>query len=325
MAVLTTSALVAACGGGGGDAAGNTTVTTTTTTTSAASTIQNSGITAATYGVGSDKLAGYAYLNAQRLACGFGLLQQDVKLDIAAQAHADYQINNNTSGHGENSVAFPVGFTGANVYDRNLAAGYSSTTWGEGIAYSFPAYGTDLGQTNLKDLFAAPYHGRTLLLGYRDIGIGVGSNALRRVYSINVATTDARSTQHLAGNVVATYPCAGTTGVLTKTYYDESPAPIAGRNLATQPIGHPVYVKARDGKNLMFSTVDLRVDGGNTALMLNRLDRTTDQNNSLTDGSMIIFMPDAPLATNTTYRFTAAGTNNGAAVNINFTFTTGAF
>lgn len=336
-AALMASALVAACGGGGGgdtvaDAGGGvmTTVASTTTTTAPASDIVTDPVAAPTYSAASDKLAAYQYLNSLRITCGFGPLQQSARIDIVAQGHADYLVTHNLMGHYEDQTAFPAGFIGADLPDRYAYASYPySMTYnlgaGEVVAMETARYGKDAGTANVMTLMSAPLHGFAMLLGFRDVGIGMSSGSGRNRFVMNFGSTADRPAQLLAGNAVTTYPCAGIAGLLSKTYANESPAPIPGRNLGTQPIGHPIYLKVRDGQTLTITSADLRVDGSVTALALIKRDKASDTSGLIPDNSVVYYMPDASLATNTTYRFTANGTNNGQAVSINFTFTTGAF
>lgn len=334
-ASIAAALLLTACGGGGGSAVSTdsapgstttTTVATTTTTTVASSIVSN--VNPANYGAGSNQRTAYDYLNAQRNACGFGLLQQSTQIDQAAQAHADYLSTNNVvNTHFENQQQFPTGFTGVQVNDRLIAAGYQPTVSTEVITGPITAsmFGLPLGEEAVRHLMAAPYHGMGVLGGTRDIGVGVNN---RGDYVINLGATVARSVQSPSTTDVLTYPCAGLTNVITKTYGNENPSPITGRNLQTQPIGHPIYVKVRDGQTLNLTAVDLRIDGSNTAVTLNTLNSDNDANNLITPyagKSLWILMPNTPLQANAMYRFTATGTNNGQPVNINFTFTTGGF
>ena len=57
----------------------------------------------------------------------------------------------------------------------------------------------------------------------------------------------AESTAQLPGsNDVLTYPCNGTTGV-NYQLKSEEPSPIPSRNLAANPVGHPILVTVRYG------------------------------------------------------------------------------
>ena len=72
---------------------------------------------------GSEDLAAFTLLNAEREHCGFGKLAQNAQLDAAAKAHADYQVINSVISHLE--VSGKPGFTGASPTNRIAAAGYA--------------------------------------------------------------------------------------------------------------------------------------------------------------------------------------------------------
>lgn len=320
--------LMAGCGGGGGGDTISSPVPLPTPVTIGESTIV-SEITASDYGAGSAKEGAYIYINAQRVACGFGALQQNARLDRAAQAHSDYlAINNISITHFEDETRFPNGFTGVFPQDRGTAQGYASTGYGEVIADdSLVLRGaTTSGQARVMDLFTGPYHGMAQLLSLREIGIGHNVSTRRGTLNINMGTRNGAPAQLLASNAVATYPCQGTTGILSQSYASEFPTPVPNRNIGAHanPIGHPIYVQVRDAQTLLLHSADLRKTDSSTPLALIKLDAASDHNHAL-QPNVIVYMPDAPLEKNTAYQFNAAGTNNGQAVNVSFTFSTGAF
>lgn len=336
--VLVAALLLAACGGGGGpadssNAGTSSTVTTTTSTTIAApvSTIVTT-VPPSNYTGGTVQSDAFIYMNAVRVNCGFGaLLQQNTHMDVAAQAHADWMMLNRQISHTEDSSLYPTGFYGTTHYDRATVSGYAWATYNEGALLTNDPRGAPLGQEYIMNLLVAPYHGKTLLAGYRDVGIGSATIPADNFFpvfnwiNIDYGTTAARPTQLLGGNDLVTYPCAGETGVLSKSYQNEVPAPVFGRNLQNSPIGHPIYIKVRDGQTLVLTSYSLQRIGVGISLPLILLNRASDTNARITDDSIAILMPDSPLAINSSYVFTATGTNNGQAVNINFTFSTGAF
>lgn len=324
--VLCVAIPLAGCGGSGGGS-DNTTVATTTTTTLPVSNIDNT-TPIGSYGAGSDKQAAFDYLNAQRIACGFGAVQQQAQIDQAAQAHADYLVLNNLAlTHYENQSQYPAGFTGVDVAARETAAGYNLASSDEVLIEAVQAYAPSYGEDAIKEFFVGPYHGYTQLLGFTDVGIGINA---RHDVAVDFGTTLSRPTQKLGWSDIATYPCAGTTGVLSQSYNDEVPAPIPGRNLLTNPIGTPIYIKARDNNVLTLTSYVLRMQGSTTPVGLMTLSRNNDPGGLIPDQSVMILIPTAPLAKNTTYVLTATGTNvywqqASSPVNISFTFTTGAF
>lgn len=114
------AAILAACGGGGTDPAAP--VTPPPVSNVQPSTIVTS-VPTATYAAGSEELAAFNLLNAERQRCGFGLLAQNTKLDQSSRAHASWLIANNFDGHIEDSNV-PNFFTGVTPDDRANAAGY---------------------------------------------------------------------------------------------------------------------------------------------------------------------------------------------------------
>jgi uncharacterized protein YkwD len=324
LALAVSSAFVlSACGGGGGSSSDS--GTTPTTPTLAASSIVGT-VSPANCAAGIKKSAS-DYLNAQRQGCEFGLLQQNAAIDTAAQAHTSYlDTNNLAQTHFEDFAAYPTGFTGNTVADRIAAAGYAGVTSTEVGSTSVAAYGFDLGQAGVMDLFTAPYHGAGMLASFRDTGVGYvhnGASAVPDRLFMDFGTSAASPAQLLSSTQVATYPCAGTTGILSKSYGSESPTPIVGRDIGTTPIGHPIYLKVRDGQTLALTNYDLRVVGTNTPLALLLLNKANDVNGRFSDNSNAVLMPNAPLTGNTSYLFTASGANSGQAITVSFTFTTG--
>ena len=329
LSVLAASILLAACGGGGGgsDAV---LVTPPVTPPVTDSPIQTE-VLPATYAAGTEQRNAYNYLNAQRLACGFGLLQQDAKLDVVAQGHASYLSANHLMSHYQDRIAYPNGFTGTTLADRFAAAGYAATSGAEVLTAPYPdtyyqSYGFSYGQSAVMDLFASPYHGNGMLDGDRDVGVGFGvTDTYWRRVVINIGSTADHPRQQIGADKVLTYPCAGTIGVLSKTYTDEIPSPIAGRRLLDNPIGHPIYVKVRDGNVLVLNGYVLRKTGTSVDIPLQLLNKENDKNGLITDGSVAILMPLLPLEKNSSYEFTSAGMNNGTAISVSFTFGTGGY
>lgn len=332
---LSTIAIVglalAGCGGGG---SGSTSTDSVNTNQPAVDVVDSGSvqkqIAASTYA--SPKREVYDYLNAQRLACGFGVLQQSAAIDTAAQAHADYMVVNNVSQtHYENVAQFPEGFTGNTPDARIAAAGYavasgagSEVIMGGGGVNS--TYNATIGQDAVMDLFSIPYHGFGMLQSDSDVGIGFTQTAEGWRTNINFAFSAQRPKQLLAGNAVATYPCAGSSGLLSQSYSSENPSPIPGRDIGVNRIGTPIYLKVRDGNMLVVSTHDLRRVDENSPVATQLMSKASyDPAALFPDNSIAVVMPLEPLKTNASYVFTATGTNNGQPANVMFTFTTGAF
>ena len=284
------------------------------------------------YAAGSEELAAFNLLNAERARCGFGKMAQSVQLDKAARAHNDYQIINNTLSHYENFEKFPTGFTGETSSERVDAAGYKDA--GDVIDdFAYQETVVDkagFGQIGMHTLLSAPYHMSSLLRGNRDVGVSVRASTdttpqgvspavflhVNAAYKINTGP------QLIAAGDVATYPCAGSTGI-NSNLSDETPNPVPGRNLQTNPIGSPVYVLLRQGNLLTITSAKMVETSTNTAIVLRApVTRDNDPNFRFNSNEGYV-APDAPLKPMTQHTVEIKGTNNGVAFVSQFQFTTG--
>jgi hypothetical protein len=121
-------------------------------------------------------------------------------------------------------------------------------------------------------------------------------------------------------NSVLTYPCQGTTGTGWQVL-NETPNPVTPRNLATNPIGQPIFVQALSGQTLLIQSASVTGPLGSVAL-LPTLTAANDPNAHLS-GNQAILMPNLPLAPNATYTVSIAGTRNGTAFVKSFSFSSG--
>ncbi len=310
---LVSAALLAGCGGGGG-----------TTATSAGTGSSGSGssgggtstivtsVPAATYTAGSQEKAAYDYLNAERAKCGFGLLAQNAKLDVAAAAHANYIVTNNTYGHSE--TAGTPGFTGTTPAARATAAGYAGWYVGEVAG----AGNVGDGLTAMKSIFAAPYHLNALIQGVWDVGVsykGTGT-AGALVLDLGVPSSISKAQVPVAGTVL-TYPCAGS-AVADKYFveYENWTGGTAGAGFG----GAPVIIKAPRGEVLAISSASYTAGGVSVPI---RVLTSANDPNRLLQAHSVALIPPAALAANTTYRVLIAGTAAGVGFTKDFTFTTG--
>lgn len=328
VAAASALALLAACGGGGDETAAATPGDTTIPSTPADDSSMVEAILTPSYAASSEEYAAYRLLNNERVRCGFGSLRQNAQLDQAAQAHADWMILNNLYSHYE-SASYPSGFTGVYPADRASAAGYSTTyAVGEGIAFGSNGTKIGRGEAGVRELLAGVYHAIGVLQPMKDIGISVREPADVGASTVIVPTEIVTGTkdgyQLLAADAVVTYPCDGTAGV-DYALEDEEPNPVPGRNLSTQPLGHPVTVMARYGQVLVINTASMhRVSDGAEVVLRAPVTGDSDPNGRLANAPQIGYvLPDAPLQPQTSYRVSISGTNNGAAFQKTFTFTTG--
>lgn len=315
-------AMLYACGGGGGEETGA-----TPSDPAPADSSINSQVPSSSYAAGSEELAAFNLLNAERIRCGFGALQQNAQLDQAALAHADWMLINNIYAH-EEDPAHPNGFTGVYHFDRATFAGYPWTDAGEGIAFDDSGSIVGQGTKGVRGLFSAAYHAISLLKPMKDIGISVRAPADVGVSTVIVPTEIMTGTtdgyQLLDKSGVVTYPCNGTTG----TAYEltgEDPNPVPGRNLSTSPLGHAVTIMVRHGQTLTLSSAQmLRSSDGASVPLRAPVTGDADPNGKLSNLPYVGYvLPDVPLQPNTEYTVTINGTNNGTPFQRTFVFTTG--
>ena len=336
LTVLALAALAACGGGGSSPATGPVVVPSPVTAVPVNSNIVVS-VGPANYATASEESAAWSLLNAERSFCGFGLLNQNLALDKAAKAHADWQIVNNYLSHYEVATG-TVGFTGVSPSDRIVAAGY-----GPGNSFSSTdetssnvGINNKLGYGNfgMRNLLNAPYHAAALIKGFRDGGVSVRNDTdssstfgARLVLQVNLATKVADGSQTVDSSTVLTYPCEGTVGV-NRQLVNETPNPVPGRNLATSPLGSSVQVLIREGNTLAITSATM-INVATSASVILRTPITAANDPNATAGGNYLqknqgfISPDAPLDGNTKYQVTVNGTNNGVAFSRTFSFTTG--
>lgn len=330
-------ASLTACGGGGSGTTAATVAAPVAVSVPTAPAISSIVLTAPslTYPAASEELQALTFLNSERSRCGFGVLAQNVQLDNAARAHADYQIRNNLLSHLEDKAAFPLGFTGVYPEERVAFQGYmdGGLTADEQVRTGGLSAKIGRGVADTKALLNAPYHMKDLLSGFRDAGVAIRSDtdtaaaapAVITLFNLTYKATNGM--QLLGGSAINTYPCEGSTGV-DRQLSNESPNPVIGRNLSTNPLGTSVYVQVRDGQTLVISNATMtKVSTGAAVTVRPAVGGSNDPYAPCTRGCykshQAYIAADTPLDANTAYRVTIDGTNNGAVFNKAFTFVTG--
>jgi len=332
-------ALLAACGGGGDSALpASPPAQAASPATPNPSIVTSPADPPPAYPAGSEELAAFTLLNAERNRCGFGLLASNAALDAAARAHADYLIINSLNTHLENATLYPDGFTGAEPAARIRAQGYLDAG-GVTDEYAFlttsnpaqPKLG--LGELGLRALLNAPYHLNGLMTGYRDVGVAVRSNAdtgrgSRGIFlQINAAYKASVGPQLLGTSEVKTYPCDGATGI-NRQLTNETPNPVPGRDLSTSPLGSSVFIAVREGNQLGITSAAMtHASTGQAVVLRAPVTSANDPYGPCLTGCFgphqAYVVPDAPLQANTAYTVMIRGANNGTAFSRTFTFTTG--
>jgi uncharacterized protein YkwD len=278
----------------------------------------------ATYALGSQELAVFEYVNNRRVACGFGLLKQDIRLDASALAHAKYVVSPNSAAisHVESKAISMELFTGANPIDRAFAQGYPANpaTFDEDFGAGFFSE-SNFAELLASDLMNAPLHLLSMLRSNRDVGIGVfsanrGAGSLPfKTLVLNMSTTV--GTQEPNG--VQTFPCEASL-VPGAFFGGELPDPFPGRNYATDPMGSPIAILSRTGSNLVLSRYSFRKTGSQQELVLNVLS-SVNRSATIRKNEMVL-VPDLPLAPNASYAVSLTGTLDGVAWTKAFTFNT---
>jgi hypothetical protein len=334
---MLSGACLVACGGGGSGGG-------STSSTPSSSVVVSSPAVVATSvdivtnappspsGYGVEELAAFNRFNGHRTQCGFGYLAPNAALDTSAANHLNWMVANNTVSHSE--ISGTTGYTGSTSQARMIAAGYASgTQYGEVLTGGTGIAKTGFGVKGARILLAAPYHLAGLMASHRDIGISLksggnlgsgadvtyaGSAAVTWLVA-DMAASSTNLHQLQNGSEVLTYPCQG----ITDTDYEvraESPNPVPGRDLSTQPIGHPIFIQALKGRTLVISSVTMTGPSG-TVPLLTTMTSANDPNSVLGSHQAVV-MPSAPLAANTSYTVTITGTQSGFSFNKNFIFLT---
>lgn len=179
-------------------------------------------------------------------------------------------------------------------------------------------------------LLNAPYHQRSLVQGYREVGIKVLSSAesgstfgnrVDSIFDLGVKTSE--SNQMISSTDIATYPCQGSTGI-NSALTGESPNPVPIRDLNANPLGSTIYIMTRQGNSLIISNASLTNVATSQAVTLRTTMTASNDPNGHLNNNEVFVTADAPMLLNTPYMFTYSGTNNGVTfTNRSFTFTTG--
>jgi len=262
------------------------------------------------------------FLNDQRLACGFGAVRQNEALDNSAYAHADYlsfnvgERNLTPADMNDTESQDLPAFTGQTPLDRAARQGYPASSVRELVGKWHSIY------LGVRYAMATAYGPQLLLSGYRDIGLGGmmmldGSSPEAMVLDFGIPAN--QSPQLLGGRDVATLPCDGQKGLFSM-YTPFGPVPVAGREMATNPLGRPVVAMVRAGQTLAVTSFTLTLHGH--AVPATLLTAASDPN-KLIKPNFVALIPDQPLQPQATYTARLVGTNNGAPVDKSWSFTTG--
>jgi hypothetical protein len=305
----TWAALLAACGGGGDEAA---------------PVPQGPQPNVAT-GFAAEEQAAYTLLRDERSRCGFGAPSPNSLLAQAARNHANWLVTNDANSH-EETPGTP-GFTGKTALERLQYVGYPVRAVAESIGWgSVRPVASGVAVRALRGLMAVPYHAiGVVAFNLPEVGLALGPSD---GYYAPLVVELAASRGAAAGpvvyppNSVKTYPCEGTTGVLTRTLA-ENPNPIPGRDLSTDPTGSSIIVSVASGNTLTLGAGTLvHVASGQAVEVLPPVTASNDPNRHLAPNTGF-YLPAQPLAPNSRYQFTFRGSNAGVPFTQSFTYTTG--
>lgn len=263
-------------------------------------------IPAPTYLAGSQQLQAFQLLNAERQACGFGLVAQNTRLDQAAQGQAQYTVTNDVVSHFQTPGA--PAFTGATLGDRIVAAAYPSSPIVPGAEIiAFEA----TGRASMRALLSTPYHGLAAVGPYLEVGLGSASDLSGTVQSALAAVlgvpSGASRQGSVTGTAVLTYPCEGSTEV-RRTFPGEFPNPLGTRNYTTNPAGPTIMVLAATGTSLLLSSATVTNAATGAVVQLAMLRTAGADTNGLLGWNSGFVIPDQPLDANTRYQVTVSGT-----------------
>lgn len=284
--------------------------------------------------VGAQEPLGLELLNAERVRCGFAALRQSDALDRAARAHARWGVLNDQLSHTEDASKYPREFTGVEVADRVRAQAYPLGFDAAREVYAAfvnlpDAWG--LGTSAVRLLLNAPYHLIHLTGAYRDLGVSVqrpvdvGLGSGMDMVVMEMAHTASEGPQDLAPDAVATYPCAGSTGLVYSLSH-ETPNPVPGRNLAVSPLGVSVVIRVRQGQALGIEQVAVTSTQTGAPVVMRThvggVNGAPDPYGEF-DRSVAYVVADAPMQPHASYMAQITGTNNGVPFVRRFTFMTG--
>jgi uncharacterized protein YkwD len=329
---------LSACGGGGGGGSTASTPTAPTTPTGPTTPIVTPGDTqttvpALTYAAASQEYAFVSALNAFRSQVGLGLLAQNAKLDTASANHLGYLLTNDINNGGTvNLNTFdPVTgrsmlhiengalakFTGVQEADRAKFASYDGSYTGEEVAFG----GGQGGAVALGSLVQTVYHRAGLMLqNVREIGAAVGADRSQTV----VMELGLKTNQSVASDYVGVYPTNRQTGIALHAYV-EAPNPYPELSTANDDFptktSFPISLSVVTGNTISVTSFTVTEAGQTTPLDARLMTRANDPNAYLS-GNVVFLTAKTPFKSNTVYNVKFSGTNNGANLTKEWSFTT---
>lgn len=247
--------------------------------------------------------------NVARSRCGLDTLSPDAELEKVALGHAKYikYVYSHSQPtlfypHYQNEIKDIIAVTSSNnphysgldIKNRLFNASYANLKYGftENIAQSMSYHSAGellsaeaVTISMARSLLAAPYHLRSLMqpsskvvgtavVAYKPYRKDKRTNQGYVLVSNAAATAD---TVDASYDGILTYPCQGVTGTVT-ALYNETPDPVkhTGRNLSTDPIGQPVYIKAAKADTIQIINIRFYDEQRNIVIPTQVLDYRSD-------------------------------------------------
>lgn len=187
-------------------------------------------------------------VNAFRAELGLPLVQYECNLTISAQNHVNYLHLNDELSHFE-TLGKP-GFTGENLYERTLRAGFTGIQVSEvGTGEAWPV------ESSVRRLANAPYH-RSAFLDPNNQLVGAGVSWQTDGQGRNLVFLNFGMNRPALDDRVMLYPYPGQTDAQVAWEDDETPSPLRfyGETKGTI-VGYPVSVTIHDDRTTELRTV----------------------------------------------------------------------
>ena len=187
-------------------------------------------------------------LNDHRYSVGAPTIGADVRVNAAAQNHANYSSANGIMGHYETS-GLPY-YTGYAPRDRLIAAGWTTSFVSE------VATGGNSGIAGVNQLWDAPYH-RLGMMHPNSVSAGWGYSTIgSRPSTVGDFVYDF---SQRPVNFVRS-PAAGQTGIPTSWSGAESPSPLPAG--VSGPVGYPIMLVYSAGQSVTMRAAEIVAPGG---------------------------------------------------------------
>lgn len=314
LSLIAVSAAIAACGGGGGGGGDNNVAQPPTSSTTGQPQLT---VPAPTY-TNQHHLGAFNKVNEIRAKAGLGLVAQNSKLDQAAQAHADWMIQNQITGHIETEGT--PGFYGVNPADRAIKTGYNYFWISEVISYG--RYGDQAaGASAAQGLVDVIYHRLSMLEPSAiDMGVGAQVGYYNGTTVMSLGIPSAGAGQPIpAGKIAVVWPTEGSTNIDT-AMGSENPNPVPQEPV--ENLGYPVSVHCPVGGNLDVASFILKDHQGNTVPTVLRDNKNDPHGHFQSKGCAAALVPTSRLQAATTYTAAFNGTANGVVFAKTWSFTT---